>query len=145
MKKLNCSSRTSTVVCHLRTTHCRGKPIKVIQNCDQSITDWCRWRRKRRRRGQNLWDFSARPTSLTCTHKQPLKNKTNTFCSQWKIYVTPTTSHTEKHSLCNGMNKPLHTLNFLGHHAILHYHCNPLGELWRVFFSLSSTESTKDR
>lgn len=53
-KKWKCSSRTSTVVCRLRTTHCRGKPIRVIQKCDQSIPDWCRWRRQGGRRGQNL-------------------------------------------------------------------------------------------
>lgn len=131
-QKLKRFSGTSTVVRHLRTTHCRGKPIKVIQNCDQSITDQCRWRRKRRRGGQNLWDFSAHPTSLACTHKQPWK-KLNTFCSQWKINVTPTTSHIEMLSLCSGMNKALHTWNFLGHHATLHYHCNPLRELYPVF------------
>lgn len=76
-----------------------------------------------------------RTPNLSHMHTQTAikKQKQNTFCSQWKIYVTPTISHTEKHSLCNGMNKPLHTLNFLGHHAILHYHCNPLGELYPVF------------
>lgn len=131
-QKLKCFSRTSTVVWRLRTTHCWGKPIKVIQNCDQSITGWCRWRRTRRRGGQNLWDFIAHPTSFSCTHKQPWK--TNTFGSQWKINVTPTSSHIEKHSLCSAMNKALHTWNFLGHHATLHYHCNPLRELYPVFF-----------
>lgn len=97
-EKFNRSSRTTKAVCHLRTTHCRGKPIKVIQYCDQSITGWRRWKRKRRTARQNLRDF----------------------CSQWKMNVTPTTSRTGKHSLCRGMNKALHTWNFLGHHAALH-------------------------
>lgn len=48
--------------------------------------------------------------------------------------VTPTTSHIEKHSLCSGMNKALHTWNFLGHHATLHYCCNPLRKLYPLFF-----------
>ena len=97
-EKFNRSSRTSKAVCHLRTTHCRGKPIKVIQYCDQSITGWRRWKRKGRTARQNRRDF----------------------CSQWKMSVTPTTSCTGKHSLCRGTNKALHTWNFLGHHAALH-------------------------
>lgn len=129
-ENLNHSSRTSTVVCRLRTTHCRGKPIKVIQNCDQSITDWCRWRRKGRG-GRNLWDFSTHPISLTCTHKQPFKYKYILLTMENKHH---TTSHTEKHSLCSGMNKALHTWNFLRHHATLHYWCSPLGELYPFFF-----------
>lgn len=131
-QKLKRLPGTFTVVQCLRTTHCSGKPIKVIQNCDQSITDQCRWRRKRRRGGQNLWDFSAHPNP-SHMRTQTVTNKQNTFCSQWKINVTPTTSHIEKHSLCSGMNKALHTWNFLGHHATLHYHCNPLRELYPVF------------
>lgn len=71
-KKWKCSSRTSTAVCRLRTTHCRGKPIRVIQKCDQSIPDWCRWRRQGGRRGQNLGRLRHTPgLPRERTHKQP--------------------------------------------------------------------------
>lgn len=71
-KKWKCSSRTSTVVCCLRTTHCRGKPIRVIQKRDQSIPDWCRWRRQGGRRGQNLRRLRHTPgLPHERTHKQP--------------------------------------------------------------------------
>ena len=58
-QKLKYFSKSSTVTLHLKTTHHWEEPIKVIQNCDQSITDKCRWGRKRKRRRQNLWDISA--------------------------------------------------------------------------------------
>lgn len=118
--------------CLWEPTHCWGEPIKVIQNCDQSITDKCRWRRKRRR-GQKT---SAQPNTLT--RKRPLKKEKRKgksqiyFAHNGKTNVTPTTPRAHKHSLCSGMNKALHTWNFLGHHATLHYHSNPLRELHPV-------------
>lgn len=120
--------RTSTGVQLWRTTHRRGKPIKVIQNCDQSTTDECRWRRTRRREGQNprrLQHSPALSHANTNSHK-----KTNVLFSM-EINSTTTTSHRDTHSLCSGMNKVLHTWNFLGHRG------TPLRELYPFFFLLS--------
>lgn len=62
--------------------------------------------------------------------KKIKKKKTNTVeCERHTYHFT----HAEKLSPCSGMNRALHTWNFLGHHATLHYHCSPLRELYPVF------------
>lgn len=95
----------------LRATHRRGKPIKVIEKCDQSITGGG----GREEREDKAWEISDTP------HLSTRGEKT-------------TASQAGQHSLCSGMNKALHTWNFLGHRATPHYHANTQGTVPIILF-----------
>lgn len=65
--------------------------------------------------------------SLVDTNKKKKNEQEKTYNIFFQIAVEmerPGSKHVQKYS--GGMNKALHTWNFLGHHATLHYHCSPL-------------------
>lgn len=95
----------------LRATHRRGKPIKVIEKCDQSITGGG----GREEREDKAWEISDTPHLSTRGEKAAA-------------------SQAGQHSLCSGMNKALHTWNFLGHRATPHYHANTQGSVPIILF-----------